>query len=182
MRPIRLITATAVATGVLGCTSSPPIHTISAPQEITAQWTTFRVLPVPPARDGRTRQGAYDPMVNNSIANRALRATITRGFSDRGYVMNEQAPDFEVAVYATARERLDVAAWDYGYPFWPRRAPWAWPQHHVVTEYSEGTVIVDVVRALDRELVWRGSASARLSENPSKDVRTLQDGAADIVK
>lgn len=177
----RIPPAMVLAAAVLGCTSSPPVHTIAAPQEISARWSTFRVLPVPRPRDGRVRDGAYDPMVDNSIANRALRATITRSFAERGYVVNESTPDFEVAVYATARERLDVGAWDYGYPFWPRRSPWAWQPHHVVTEYTEGTVIVDVLRALDRELVWRGSASARLTENPSKDVKALQAVAATIV-
>jgi hypothetical protein len=157
------------------------VQTIAAPDFSVAGAATFRLLPVPRPRDGEVRRGAYDPMVNNSIANRALRTTITSAFIGRGYVANEHAPDFEVAVYAAAHERMNVTAWDYGYPFWPR-SRWAWPTHRVVTEYTEGTVIVDVVSARDRELLWRGSASARLSDDPSRDVKALQKVAAGLVE
>lgn len=182
MRLLPKITAAGtLVLGGLACGPSLQVQTLVAPDAAISTRSTFRVLPVPQPRDGRVRSGAYDPMVNNSIANRALRATITKGFTERGYVVNEQVPDFEVAVYATARERMDVTAWDYGYPFWPRYR-WAWPPYRVATEYTEGTVIVDVIRAGDRELLWRGSASARLTENPSKDVKALQKVAAGIVK
>lgn len=178
---VSLMTGAAVLAlaGAVGC-GRLHVDTLVAPDAGLTGLSTFRLLSVPWPRDGRVRTGAYDPMVNNSITNRALRETISKGFTDRGYAVNEQAPDFEIAVYATAREKLDVTAWDYGYPFWPRRG-WYGPQR-MVTEYTEGTVIVDVVRPRDRELLWRGSASARLTDNPADDVKALQKVAAAIVK
>ena len=50
------------------------------------------------------------------------------------------------------------------------------------TEYTEGTVIVDVIRPRDRELLWRGSASARMWGEPPTDVKELQKVAAGIIK
>ena len=166
------------------CASTLHVDTLAAPNAGFSALTTFRVLRVPPPRDGRPRSDTYDPMVNNSIANRALRETITKGFTAQGYTVNELAPDFEVAVYATALEKLDVRMWDYGYPFWPR-SRWNWDsQRYMVehTEYTQGTVIVDVIRPHDRELLWRGSASARMWEDPPTDVKELQKVAAGIVK
>lgn len=181
MRAMMIATAGALAVVATGCGSPLHVQTMAAPDAGIARFSAFRVLPVPPPRDGRPAAGAYDPMVNNSITNRALRETITKGFVNRGYVVNERAPDFEIAVYATARDKMDVTTWDYGYPFWPRRG-WYAGVRPTVTEYTEGTVIVDVLRALDRELVWRGSASARLEKDPSQDVKALQKVAAGIVK
>jgi hypothetical protein len=171
-----------LALAALGCAGSYHVRTITAPEANVAGLATFRVLPAPPPRDGRAG-GAYDPMVNNSIANRALRERITVAFQERGYALDERAPDFAVAVYASARERLDVTVWDYGYPYWPRRGWGARvPLREQVTEYVEGTVVVDVVRAGTRELLWRGSGSTTLSEDPTRDVAELQRVAEAVVK
>jgi hypothetical protein len=184
MRAARLaVLGGTLALAALGCAGSYHVRTITAPEAGIAGLHAFRVLPVPPPRDGRDRAGAYDPMVNNSIANRALRERITQEFQGRGYVVDERTPDFAVAVYASARERLDVTLWDYGYPYWPR---WGWgarvPYRERVTEYVEGTVVVDVVRAGTRELLWRGSGSTELTEDPGRDVAELQRVAEAIVK
>ena len=174
-----------LALAAAGCAGSYRVRTITAPEAGLAGLATFHVLPAPPPRDGRARAstGAYDPMVSNSIANRALRERITQAFQARGYALDERAPDFAVAVYASARERLDVTAWDYGYPYWPR---WGWggrvPLRERVTEYTEGTVVVDVVRAATRELLWRGTGSTTLSEDPTRDVAELQRVAEAVVK
>ena len=164
-----------------GCGPSFHVQTMAAPDAGLSTLSTFRVLPVPQPRDGRARAGSYDPMVNNSITNRALRETLTQAFAGRGYVVNEQSPDFEVAVYASAHEKLDVTLWDYGYPYWPR---WGWSRlrRETVTEYTEGTVVVDVVRSRTRELLWRGSGTARLTEDPVRDIKELQKVAAAVIK
>lgn len=166
------------------CASTLHVDTLAAPNAGLSAFTTFRVLRVPPPRDGRLRTDSYDPMVNNSIANRALRETITQTLTTRGYTVNELAPDFEVAVYATSHEKLDVTKWDYGYPFWPR-SRWNWDSRQYMvehTEYTEGTVIIDVIRPRDRDLLWRGSASARMWGDAPADVRELQKVAAGIMK
>lgn len=182
MRVTRIAAIGTLALVGAACGTALQVHTAVDPEFSPATLSTFRVLPAPPPRNGREVSGAYDPMVNNSIANRALRETITQTFVERGYTLNERAPDFAVAVYASAREKLDVTAWDYGYPFWPRRA-WPYPyQREMITEYTEGTVIVDVIQPRTRELLWRGTASARLSEKPARDVRELQKVAREIVR
>ena len=78
-----------------------------------------------------------------------------------------------------AREKLDVNVWDYGYPFpprWPR-----YPAYHTVTQYIEGSVIVDVVHAGTREVLWRGEGRAVLSDDPSDNVKQLVKAAEAIV-
>ena len=183
MRPaIIAVVGTMLATA--GCATQYHVNTLAAPDAGIAALNTFRVLPVPLPNDGRPRSDTYDPMVNNSIANKALRETVTQAFIDRGYTVNERAPDFAVAVYATAREKLDVTTWNYGYPFWPS-SRWNWNSRRMVTEtneFTEGTVIVDIIRPGDRELLWRGSSAARMWDDPPTDVKELQKVAAAIVK
>jgi hypothetical protein len=176
--------AVAVLSSVLliagtACAPTYEVHTIAAPNVAVSRFQTFRILPVPPRRDGRAEEGPYDPMVNNSITNRALRETLARAFAARGFVRDETRPDFLVAVYASACERLDVGLWDYGYP----QAPWhRGPSPASPATYIAGTVVVDVVSPVTRELWWRGTGTARLRENPVTDMTELQKAAEAIVR
>ena len=176
----RLVIYASLALAAVGCRSSIEVRTMSAPDAGLSALHTFRMLPGPARRDGRPMTGADDPMINNSIANRAIREQIVKAFQDRGYVLDERSPDFAVAFYATAREKLDVNMWDYGYPFDPR-----WPHHmgpvQTVTQYTEGSVIVDVVKPGTRELLWRGEGKAELSDDPSDNVKQLTKAADAIV-
>jgi hypothetical protein len=156
------------------------VRTITAPEAGLERLHMFRVLPGPFRRDGRPVTGPNDPMLNNSIANRALREQITNAFYARGYGSDEQRPDFAVAFYASSREKLDVAEWDYGYSFHP-----GWPRHErpvqSVTQYTEGTVIVDVINARTRLLLWRGEGKAVLSDDPNDNLKQLTKVANAIV-
>lgn len=151
---------------------------MAAPDAGLERFQSFHLLPGPARRDGRPLTGADDPMINNSIANRALREQIIRSFQERGYTFDERNSDFAVAFYATAREKLDVTNWDYGYPFRP-----GWPRgpRQFVTQYTEGTVIVDVVRPGSRELLWRGEGHAELTGDAGDYVRQLAKAAEAIV-
>lgn len=163
----------------IGCATSYEVRTMAAPEVTLTEFRTFHLLPTPSRRDGRITSGADDPMVSNSITNRALRASVTSAFESRGYVDVEWMPDFVVAVYASARNRLDLSEWQYGPYYWPR---WwiAAPQR--TTEYKEGTVIVDVVNPETLDLLWRGSATATLGDDPAKNAEELRKAAVAVVE
>jgi Domain of unknown function (DUF4136) len=180
-KTVLAVVTSGLALGVLGCSPSIHVRTIVAPQARISTLHAFRLLPVPRRRDGVTSTNAYDPMVANSITNLALRETIWKALRERGYMPDEIHPDFAVAVYASAREKLDVTEWDYGYPYWPR---WrhGYPFQERITTYTEGTVVVDVLDAQSRELLWRGDGNTVLTDSPSENTKRLQEVAAAIVK
>lgn len=181
MRPtLRTGSGLLLALAVGACASAIDVHTMVAPEANFAAPRTFRILEGPTRRDGRPLTGADDPMVNNSIANRALRDRIAREFTARGYRAAEGDADLLVAFYASTRETLDVTVWDYGYA--PR---WPWPRMGVqqrITEVTEGSVVVDVIDPRTRELLWRGEGSARLSDDPAENIKELARAAAAVVK
>jgi hypothetical protein len=180
MRSTLRLVYTSMALATIGCGPSIEVRTMAAPDRGLAGLHTFQMLPSPTRRDGRPATGSDDPMISNSIANRAIREHIERAFLSRGYLIAERNPDFAIAFYATARERLDVTLWDYGYPFYP-----AWPRYgrpvQTVTEYTEGSVIIDGIDARTRELLWRGEGKARLSTDMSKNVELLAKAAEAII-
>jgi len=163
-----------------GCRGGIAVRTMVAPDASLSRLHTFRILPGPARRDGRPMTGVDDPMISNSIANRAIREQIVKAFQARGYALDEGNPDFAVAFYATAREKLDVTLWDYGYPFHPRWRRYPAPVQ-TVTQYTEGSVVIDVVQAGTRELLWRGEGKAELSDDPAENVQQLAKAASAIV-
>lgn len=174
------LAAAAIALAMPACRGGVEVRTMAAPDASLSALHTFRMLPGPARRDGRPPTGDDDPMISNSIANRAIREQITRAFQDRGYTLDERNADFGVAFYATAREKLDITNWDYGYPFNPR-----WPRYpgvgQTVTQYTEGSVVIDVVQTSTGRLLWRGEGKAELSDDPADNVKQLSRAASAIV-
>lgn len=180
LRILFMAVALLPAVAMSGCGGGVAVRTMAAPDAGLARLHSFRILPAPIRRDGRAVDGADDPMIDNSIANRALHDRIVKAFQDRGYTFDERHADFGVAFYATSKEKLDVSLWDYGYPFLPRwpRYPNQWP---TVTSYVEGTVVIDVVALQPRELLWRGEGKAELTADAIDNVKQLSKVAAAIV-
>ena len=156
----RTVVVLAAVVGVAAC-SSIEVRTATSPDANLTALKTFNVLPH--AAPGLP---SSDPMLVNSMSSRALRADIFEGFEGRGYQVSDQ-PNFVVAYYASAKQKLNVTDWDYGYPYYH---PW-WAQGapaETITQYTEGTVIVDVLDPRTRELLWRGQGKAEVSDDEAK--------------
>ena len=182
MRYSRLFLALAAILSLsAGCATSYDVRTMAAPKVTLTEFRTFHLLATPHRRDGYVPAGDYDPMVSNSITNRALRSSVQSAFESRGYVDEAWTPDFAVAVYASARDKLDLTQWQYTpYPWW--RHGWSMGVSTYATQYKEGTVIVDVVNPETLDLLWRGSATATLGEDPAENTKELQKAALAIVE
>ncbi|HEY7193655.1 MAG TPA: DUF4136 domain-containing protein [Gemmatimonadales bacterium] len=177
MRTSSLIGACLLALAA-GCGPAIQVRTVVSPEAQLGTLHTFRILPSPQPRDSRPLP-PEDPMLANSITNRTLRRALLDGFQSRGYVVNDSTPDFVVAYYAAAKHKLDVTYWDYGYrwrPRWwrgwgPGARPWGEP---LVTEYTEGTVIIDVLEPRTNELLWRGRGVAVVSDDVQEYLTHLE--------
>lgn len=174
---MRWFTALAATTLLASCAASTRVHTTVAPDARLERLHTFRVLTPPPRQDGRVTP--TDPMLDNTITNRALREDLANAFTSRGYTLDDRDPDFTVAYYASTKDKLDVRMWDYGYR--GRWGGWREPAGYAVQPFTEGTVIVDVVDARTRDLLWRGMGVSRVSDDPDEYVRALRKVAKDIV-
>jgi hypothetical protein len=88
-----------------------------------------------------------------------------------------------VAYYASTRERLDVTYWNYGYPWRPRFRPGRgrhWTSL-TVTQYIEGTILVDVIDPATKDLLWRGRGTAVVSDDVERYADDLQKTVAAIL-
>lgn len=87
----------------------------------------------------------------------------------KGFRLDPDAPDFLVAAHLGTERKVRVTDWGYGY----RHGPGAVGVHDVdVDEYEEGTLVLDLVLADTKNLVWRGTARATVDETATPEERS----------
>lgn len=121
-----------------------------------SQLKSFNWSPVPADAGG-------DPLARTRI-----RTAVTRILEEKGYREQPSRADFRLAIHFTTREKVDVVDWGYGYG---RRRIWRSGSDLSVYDYTEGTLVVDMIDNRTDELVWRGSATGVVSPNRTPQER-----------
>jgi Domain of unknown function (DUF4136) len=109
----------------------------------------------------QARPAARDTQGPNGLWSRRIHDDLTADLARSGFQQTTSGnPDFLVAYYMGAKERIDVRTVGYGFPGWGRHR-WAWgawgPDFDVWNiPYTESTLVIDVVDAHTNMLVWRG--------------------------
>ncbi|MDB4891061.1 MAG: hypothetical protein JWL61_2916 [Gemmatimonadetes bacterium] len=203
MRSKHLLVAAAVIAAITACSSGGgvSVRTTVEPGANLSGLHSFYVLTPPTRATNATPLATNDPMLENSITNRALRTDLTQAFQGRGYTPAPQrSADFVVAYYAGTKEKFDTTYWGPTYdPAWRYsyrgRRGWAWPYYGAgysggpfyqgatasVNTYTQGQVIVDVTDPRTNELLWRGQGVEPVSTDPTTYTNQLQGVVTAIV-
>lgn len=102
------------------------------------------------------QRGPNDPLAANPLNDRRIRTALDSQLVAHGYTQDSTgASDFLVAYHAATRARTSLDAWGYG--------PGRWRGGRVdVNQYTEGTLIVDMVDPASKQLLWRGTATGTI--------------------
>lgn len=166
------------AVALAGCSTAVNVQTIAAPDVRLGHLHTFRIMQPSPRTDAASTSS--NPILVNPINNQALRADIETALRRHGFVESDSAPDFLVAYYATANEALDLNAWNYGYAWRPRWGRWGYGP--LVTEFTQGSVVIDLVDPATKELLWRGNGVAQVSDQPAEFRKDLRQTVNEILE
>lgn len=156
-----------------------------------AQLRTYEIMPLPEKKKEDTL-----------LLLKNLRFAVDRELQAKGYRQETGNPDFLVAIHAVTRKEVDVQQYGYSYsdgfydhPYYldPSRPydPYYYPRHIGpeyyeyrsgvdVYEYRVGTLVVDIVSAEKKELVWRGVAEGVLKDDITQEY--IRDIVANIMK
>ncbi|MDD5218333.1 MAG: DUF4136 domain-containing protein [Candidatus Omnitrophica bacterium] len=115
-----------------------------------------------------------NPQLDNDLLDKRIRSAVDRDLQAKGFQKTpDPNPDFLVSYKASVEGKLDVT----NVPGEVYESPWSMPDGTVglgwdtwgaasfVTQYDEGTVLLDVADAKTKKLVWRGSVSAVVGQN-----------------
>lgn len=152
----------------VGC-STIQVRSTPAPNANLAQLRTFAFMtPMQPNSRAASLQ--------QSPAGQQIRGEIAQDLVDKGYTPAGPGaqPDFLVAYRTHLQQRTDVENWGYPGPWgwglgwgW---GGWAWNGPDVtVSQYTEGTLVVDFVDPSSHRVLWRGTATSVVDhpQNPS---------------
>ncbi|MBZ4334437.1 DUF4136 domain-containing protein [Corallococcus interemptor] len=116
-------------------------------------------------------QQGNDSRINNDITSAQVTGAVDRDLQSRGYqkVDASENPDFLIGWQGAIDTRLSAETVDnyWGYPWDPFWGSYYGPSQTYVRQYDVGTLILDVVDAKEKKLVWRGTAQANLGDSPS---------------
>jgi hypothetical protein len=133
---------------------------------------SYEWLPAPEVESGGPQ------IYYNGLLDSRVRAAVDAQLQKKGFRRDTGTPDFLVAYHVALDERLSVTYLNelYGYgPGWGnaryRRSYGRPGREATVNEYRVGTLILDVVLAQDRRLIWRGSASDEVYPDLSAEAR-----------
>jgi hypothetical protein len=149
----RLFAIAALAALLTGCS------TITVNQDYNSEYDfsklkSFGFLPV-------TENSGIDQINANRIKD-----AILTNLSARGFTPSEQA-DFGIALYFSTKTKTSVQDYGYGYGYGH------WGMRDVeVSQYDEGTLVIDFIDIAGKELVWRGSGTGVVSGSASAEERT----------
>ncbi|MEE9227024.1 MAG: DUF4136 domain-containing protein [Acidobacteriota bacterium] len=112
----------------------------------------------------------------NPIAQKRFEAAVNRELAEKGYEMVDGDADFYVVTHAARSTRTQVDINSYGYyDRYPSRG-WGGGMSTgtaTVREIPMGTILVDILDAESRELIWRGTATAAISTKAEKNEKKL---------
>jgi len=169
MTRLRLI-ALLAGIGILSsCESTPRIHTATDPGADFRHYRTFAFE----SRLGTDREDG-----TASIVSTHLKKATRIEMEYRGYIYDETAPDLRVNFYLHTKKKVQsvavpVAPIGYGYGYYGYRRGYydAWGGYDTqVTEYTEGTLHLDLIEAKRNQLVWEGVAVGHIRPNDLEQI------------
>lgn len=104
----------------------------------------------------------------------------------KGFTKSE-TPDILVNIFTKSRRKVDINNNNYGYGFGGYYGwyPWYYGPNYgtTISEYTEGTLFVDLIDANKKELAWQGIGSGGLSTsgNVAKKEARIKEFVAQIM-
>lgn len=169
-RMSRLVFLTMVAATLVACASKPTIQSDYDPAIDFSNYKTYGFF---------SPMGIESPNYS-SIYGSIFRDAISKEMESRGYVLSDN-PDLLLNVSGRLQEKTKVTITSDpylgGYYYGYRRGfydPWygyGFGTTTHVSNYTEGTVNVDMVDRVAKRMVWEGVAVGRVSEKRSRNER-----------
>jgi hypothetical protein len=156
-----------------GCASGPSIYVNTDPVATFATYRTYNFV-TPLGTDGP----GY-----SSVLSQYLRSATSRELEARGYQQSDN-PDLLVNFNVQTKEKIQTTTTSSGPPmggYYGYRAGYygVWGGYDTqVTQYTEGTLTLDIVDAARKQLAWEATAIGRVRDEARKN---LQPAIDDIV-
>ena len=171
----KLAAMTAACAVLAACASGPRIYSSERPQTDLSGYTTYSYA---------SPLGTDTPGAPTSLLTQFLRTAVDRELQARGYRYVPEGGQLLVNFFVETQEKLESRVTDRGSPYFGlgyyyyRRglyASWHTYPDSEISQYTEGTLNIDVADAAQKELLWEGIAIGRVTEEARRNVQAAID-------
>jgi hypothetical protein len=169
MRISRVLMLVGFVALLAGCGSGIELNNDYDQQLDFSQFKTFEWVPSKGSGGGSQISGLIEERIKNAVVDQLTKKGMTQATGD---------PDVYVAYHVGTQDKVDVTDYGYSYGGYGRYGgayggPYGAGGGGISTyNYTEGTLIVDIYDASNKQLAWRGSGKDVLADNPSPDQLT----------
>jgi hypothetical protein len=117
-----------------------------------------------------------DVLSANPLVKKRVIAGIDKALKAKGYsIGTEEKCDFVVIAHAGNKEKMQITNYGgygmgrYGYGWGGYGYGGAYGSQTDVYQYDETTLVIDIYDAAKKEMVWRGTVTGVVKENPSQE-------------
>lgn len=124
---------------------------------------------------------SYDwfPVPENNIRYdliiKQIKSEMNKQMKVRGFNMDSRHPDFLIALHGGIQSKLSFPEWDYLSQNYEK---YAVTRRFDITNYTDETFIIDFIETKTKTLVYRATATAYLSLEPTSEKREKKIAAA----
>lgn len=118
--------------------------------------------------------------VDNQLIDQRIVAALESQMSAKGFRKVESNPQVYATYHAATQDQKQFVTDTMGYGY---GAGWRWGGGMGTSttrevNYTVGTVVVDLWDASTKKLIWRGTASKTVEDDPSKSTKNINEGMA----
>jgi hypothetical protein len=159
-----------------GCSS----YDIKYDYDMDSNFSAFHTYKWIPRTVTNANGSAAVAQQNNTLLEKRIHSAVDTQMAAKGFTLTEDNPDVFAVYYVGLKDKIDVTDWGYTYSgsYWGGGLG----RNVDVYQYTEGTLIVDLVNASDKQLAWRGSATGVVEPGspPEKVEARINDVVARI--
>jgi hypothetical protein len=145
-----------------GCSTISVNHDFDTEADFTT-YKTYAWLQEPVTAVGNAAAAKQQ----NTLLDKRIRSAVEAELQAKGMTVDTGNPDVLLVYHTGVDSKINVTDWGYTYP--TRYGGWYGDRDVDVYQYEEGTLIVDLIDAKADQLVWRGTATKTLEDNPSPE-------------
>ncbi len=131
----------------------------------SAQFNAYRTYEWGPG----TSQASGDPRIDNPLLDAHIRRAVVAELRSKGFTPPKQGePDFYVAYHAGVKDLIKGSSTQN---YIGDRAHGTYTTISDIQPYREGTLLIDIVDAASKQLVWQASAMAEVDPGMNSEER-----------
>ena len=172
-RIVATLAALAAAALLAGCSSLSVSYDYDNNVDFM-QYRTFAWM----ARPEAVPADAAQAQQRNDLLDRRIRSAVEDEMAARNITQDPAAPGVLVVYHVGLQDKIQVT--DYGYNYSPYYWGYGGGRQLDVYQYQEGTLIIDVIDAKTKNLVWRGTGT-KVIESTSRSPEEMKARIDEIV-